>query len=92
VHEGVLERQSYSVRPDRYAYRPTEKGRALGGLIATLMQWGDAYYPEPAGPPRLLVHEGCGGQVRQEAVCATCGERPSAGHVLPVPGPGAPPA
>jgi DNA-binding HxlR family transcriptional regulator len=86
VAEGVLERQAYQERPVRFEYRATEKGAALGGVLAALLQWGDAYYPHPDGPPRLLRHRACGGPVQETLMCANCGEVP-AGDVSVVPGP-----
>ena len=73
VDEGVLERRRYQERPDRFAYHPTEKGRALLPVLATLMRWGDVYYAGPAGPPRLLLHRGCGGELTEALRCGRCG-------------------
>ena len=33
------------------------------------MWWGDEYYPEPAGPPRRLLHTGCGGALDATFTC-----------------------
>ena len=37
---GVVQRQAYSQHPPRYAYRLTERGRALGPVLDALAQWG----------------------------------------------------
>ena len=62
--EGVLERRPDPERPGRPEYVLTDKGRALGPALITLMNWGDRYYPTPSGPPRLTMHAGCGGRGR----------------------------
>ncbi|MGW4528015.1 winged helix-turn-helix transcriptional regulator [Amycolatopsis sp. NPDC004378] len=90
VDEGVLERSAYQQRPERFAYHLTDKGQALAPVIAHLLWWGDAYYPEPAGPPRLLRHHGCGGPVEAHFTCGKCGSDLSANDVDSEPGPGAP--
>ena len=89
VAEGVLERVAYAERPVRHAYQLTEKGAALTPVIAHLLWWGDAYYPEPAGPPRLLLHKDCGGQVSARLGCQTCGAVLGPGEIETRPGPGA---
>lgn len=89
VAEGVLERSAYQQRPERFAYHLTAKGRALTPAIAHLLWWGDTYYPEPAGPPRLLRHGGCGGPVEGRFTCGDCGAELRAGEIVTEPGPGA---
>jgi DNA-binding HxlR family transcriptional regulator len=74
VDAGVLERVPYQQRPVRYEYRATAKGRELWPVVAQLMRWGDAYYPEPAGAPRLIEHAGCGGRPDDHLLCDRCGE------------------
>lgn len=89
VEEGVVERRRYQQRPDRYEYLPTAKGRDLLGVIALLLQWGDRHYPAPGGPPRLLLHRGCGGRLDGHLHCDRCGAPLEPGDVEPKPGPGA---
>ncbi len=87
VDEGVLERRRYQEHPERFEYRVTGKGQALFPVIAHLMRWGDTYYPEPAGPPRLLLHHGCGGELRSALVCDQCATVAGPGDVEPAAGP-----
>lgn len=75
VDEGVVERRRYSEHPERFSYHPTPKGQDLMGVVALLMQWGDRHYPHPAGPPRLLLHRGCGGPLDAHLLCGRCGSR-----------------
>ena len=87
VDEGVLEKVRYQERPERFEYRLTEKGIDLWPVIVALLQFGDRYYA-PDGPPVLLQHKRCGGEVDEHRTCTACGARLSARDVTGVPGPG----
>jgi DNA-binding HxlR family transcriptional regulator len=76
VAHGVLERRRYQERPERYEYLPTAKALGLAPVIAQLMHWGDEHYPNPAGPPRRLLHHGCGGDLAVNWCCEQCGAAP----------------
>jgi DNA-binding HxlR family transcriptional regulator len=88
VAEGVLTKVSYSERPPRYEYRLTGKGLDLWPAIVELLRWGDRH-AAPNGPPVILRHEGCGGELGERRVCTRCGEPLGARDVLPEQGPGA---
>jgi DNA-binding HxlR family transcriptional regulator len=87
VEAGVLERVRYEERPPRFEYRLTAMGRALGGPVVSLMQWGDRYLPGPGGPPRVARHRGCGGTVHSRLTCAKCHEHVVSGGLEMLPGP-----
>jgi DNA-binding HxlR family transcriptional regulator len=89
VDEGILKRVPYQERPVRFEYRLTEKGRALWPVMMTLMQWGDRYYMEEAGPPVIVRHRDCGGTVTDHLSCSKCGQELTPFDVEPTPGPGA---
>jgi DNA-binding HxlR family transcriptional regulator len=72
VDEGVLEKVAYQERPARYEYRLTQKGTDLWPIIVSLLQYGDRYYA-PDGPPVVLRHRECGGEVDSHRMCAKCG-------------------
>jgi DNA-binding HxlR family transcriptional regulator len=72
VEQGVLERVPYQERPERFEYRLTEKGLDLWPTIVSLLQFGDRYYA-PDGPPVVLRHRGCGGEVDDRRMCSECG-------------------
>jgi len=91
VEEGVLERRPYQERPLRHEYRLTEKGVDLWPVLVSLVHFGDRWYA-PGGPPRLIVHAGCGGAVDDRRTCTTCGAPVDARSAQSVPGPGARPA
>lgn len=75
IDHEILEKRLYQSRPPRYEYYLTEKGLALWPVIVSLMQWGDAYAPQPAGPPVILEHRGCGGAVDSHRTCVVCGQK-----------------
>jgi DNA-binding HxlR family transcriptional regulator len=87
VEAGVLERVRYQQRPDRYEYRLTDRGRGLRPAVIALMHWGDRHFA-PAGPPRVVEHVGCGGEVAERLVCARCGAEPGDAELRTRPGPG----
>jgi DNA-binding HxlR family transcriptional regulator len=43
VEHGVLERRAGPERPVRHHYLLTEKGRALGPVLTTMLQWGNQW-------------------------------------------------
>src|SRR5215218_2322407 len=43
VDEGVLRRERYQERPERFEYRLTRKGVDLWPVLVSLMKWGDKY-------------------------------------------------
>lgn len=91
VEEGVLTKVAYQERPQRFEYRLTEKGLDLWPVMVTLMQFGDRYYA-PDGPPIVLTHRECGGELDAHRTCLTCGAKLTARDVRAHAGPGARPA
>ena len=87
--EQLLERVPDPERPGRPKYVLTEKGAQLGPALILIMKWGDRHYPEPAGPPRLALHLGCGGDVGPDLRCERCGRSLQPGEFDLPPGPGA---
>jgi DNA-binding HxlR family transcriptional regulator len=87
VDDGILERRRYQERPERFEYRLTEKGIDLWPVLVSLMKWGDRH-AAPHGPPMLVLHRGCGGQVDARFICEKCGEPVDARTAEGRPGPG----
>lgn len=85
-HELVA-RDLYREHPQRYEYRLTDKGAELLDVLARLLEWGDRYYPDPAGPTRLLRHTDCGGEVQSRLFCTRCGTQVGPADVSALPGP-----
>jgi DNA-binding HxlR family transcriptional regulator len=88
VEEGVVERRRYQEKPDRFEYRLTEKGVDLWPVLVSLMKWGDKH-DAPGGPPTLMLHRDCGGEVDERFRCRECGADVDAWTAEAKPGPGA---
>ena len=69
IDEDILERRAYQESPPRHEYFLTEKGLDLWPALIALMHWGDRYSSGPDGPPRLIVHKECGGEVSDRGIC-----------------------
>jgi DNA-binding HxlR family transcriptional regulator len=90
VAEGILERRPYQRSPQRFEYFLTEKGLDLWPALVALLNWGDRYSTNPAGPPKIIVHKECGGRVSDRGICEECGQLLHARDARQVPGPGSP--
>jgi DNA-binding HxlR family transcriptional regulator len=89
VEAGVVETRPYSERPPRHEYALTDKGRDLFPVLVALMQWGDRYAPAPGGPPIVLLHRDCGGEVDWHRACTRCGKPLELHQIQTLRGPGA---
>jgi DNA-binding HxlR family transcriptional regulator len=87
VDEGILTRRRYQERPERFEYSLTKKGIDLWPVLVSLTKWGDRH-AAPNGPPILILHRGCGGEVNARFVCEKCGEPVDARSAEARPGPG----
>lgn len=88
VEEGILEKRAYQERPPRYEYFLTEKGIDLWPVMVTMMHWGDRYLAEGSGPPVVIHHKECGGEVDDRGYCECCGKRLEARDAFAERGPG----
>lgn len=81
---GVLRRDLYQERPQRWEYRLTESGRDLYPVLLTLATWADRNLPHPGGPSvrylskttgteltPVLVDRGTGREITARDVRAT---------------------
>ena len=91
VRDGMLRRVPYREQGQRsrHEYRLTAKGLDLYPVFVALMQWGDRYAVDSAGPQVLLTHRDCGEPVRLQLTCSAGHQLDSAREVTPLPGPGA---
>jgi len=91
VDEGILERVEYREpgRRARMEYRMTDRGRELMHIMLALQQWGDHYKADPAGPPVIARHAGCGKELEVTFTCADGHTVTSPEQVDLVAGPGA---
>jgi DNA-binding HxlR family transcriptional regulator len=88
VDAGILEKVPYSERPLRHEYRLTGMGRDLWPSLVALMQFGDRHLCAPEGPPMLVVHRDCGGEIDDRRMCRRCGAALELRDVELVAGPG----
>jgi DNA-binding HxlR family transcriptional regulator len=72
VDEGLMERVPYQERPVRHEYRLTKKGKDLWPVLDSLRQYGDAHL-SPDGPPMIVTHRDCGGELDDRRMCKRCG-------------------
>jgi DNA-binding HxlR family transcriptional regulator len=74
VEAGVLEPRPYKEpgKRERVEYRITARGRDLLPVIVALKQWGEAHFPDPAGPVVEVRHRACGAEVRVTLACRHC--------------------
>ncbi len=87
VGEEILEKVPYSDRPLRHEYRLTDKGLDLWPVIIELLRWGDRY-AAPNGPPIVIRHTECGGELGDRRICSRCGAELTARDVRAEAGPG----
>lgn len=87
VDEGILEKRAYQERPARYEYFLTDRGLDLWPVLVTMLKWGDKHLSD-AGPPIILLHKECGGEVTDHLTCQKCGEPLTAHDVTVEDGPG----
>ena len=88
IEAGIMRRELYQERPPRHEYRLTSKGVDLWPVVVSLLKWGDRY-AAPAGPPVVLEHKGCGGELDDRRRCLRCGADLEPADVHARPGPGA---
>ncbi len=86
---GLLRKEPYSLRPPRFEYRFTDKGRELYPVMLTLLKFGDKWLCGEAPPPLRLFHKECGYYCSPLVVCSHCGIEILARRVHYRDGPGA---
>ena len=72
VAHGILRRELYQERPQRYEYRLTEPGLDLYPVLLSLMGWGARHLD---GQAMTLTHKNCGATVMPHLACPECGEQ-----------------
>ena len=91
VAHGLLERAGYTDERGRgrHEYLLTDKGRELFPVVVALMQWGDKWAADEAGPAVQLVHRECGAPVTAQLTCGAGHAPLRARDTEASPGPGA---
>ncbi|MDI6103041.1 helix-turn-helix domain-containing protein [Actinoplanes sp. NEAU-A12] len=71
VEHGILATEPYQEdgARSRSRYAITPKGNDLVPAVLGLLQWGDRYRADPAGPAVLTRHRGCGGSLSVQVRC-----------------------
>lgn len=94
VASGILEALPYREpgRRTRHEYRLTSKGLDLYPVMIALLNWGDHYRADAAGPSVAVTHRGCGEPVETVVECAAGHKLNSPRNSHAAPGPGARPA
>ena len=72
VDHDVLTKQAYTLRPPRYEYRLTSKGRDIYGMTLMMKQWGDQWRTAKPRPALKLIHNSCNQDLFAELVCTSC--------------------
>ena len=88
VDDGVLTRQRYQEKPERFEYRLTPKGLGLYPVLISLAQWGNSWCDDGNGPPIEYLHNSCGHKTEAQLCCSECGEPLQPHDVTPLIGPG----
>jgi DNA-binding HxlR family transcriptional regulator len=70
---GLIHKEIYEAKPERYAYRLSEAGEQLFGLIHVMRDWGDRYVRDDPENVVTFRHS-CGAKLQPELRCADCGE------------------
>ncbi|RZU24360.1 HxlR family transcriptional regulator [Kribbella rubisoli] len=82
LESGIVSRSAYQERPTRYAYRLTERGRALLPVLVALQDWGDRWLLGDGSlsgtnsedePPAHRLHELVGQRVPDVALPSIAG-------------------
>jgi DNA-binding HxlR family transcriptional regulator len=88
VAAGLLERRAYSVRPPRYAYVPTERGREFRAVLIALLAFGNRHFA-PEGKSVTIVDAQTGAEADPVVVDRATGKPIREPEFAWVPGPAA---
>ncbi len=53
--DRLIEKTPYQLKPRRYEYVLTERGRALHGVLKEMCRWANANYPKTWKPPEEFM-------------------------------------
>ncbi|HET8707052.1 MAG TPA: helix-turn-helix domain-containing protein [Pseudomonadales bacterium] len=72
LENQLIEKRLYQTKPERYAYRLTEKGKALFPLIVSMSQWGDHWLRAHYQPSAVWTHVPCQQLLQPVLLCPHC--------------------
>ncbi|WP_428927246.1 winged helix-turn-helix transcriptional regulator [Marinibacterium sp. SX1] len=81
---GVLRREKYQDRPERFEYRLTERGKALYPVLISLIAWAEDNVPAPGGSSLRLVSRETGEEIAPVLTDARTGQRITHRDVRPI--------
>lgn len=55
---GLVTKRPYQVRPERYAYALTPKGRGLYPVVREMCRWANTHVPGTWTPPETFMRDG----------------------------------
>ncbi|MGF6272369.1 DNA-binding HxlR family transcriptional regulator [Massilia sp. UYP11] len=70
---GIVVKCAYQLRPERFEYRFSDKGRDLYGSMLVMMHWGDRWLAD-GRPPLLVRHRKCQHDFHAQIACSECHE------------------
>ena len=85
IEDGILVREPYGERSDRFEYRLTAKGRELNLVLLAIMQWGDRH---SSTKPLLVARRRSDHSPISVALVDRGGQRVTPRNIEIVPGPG----
>jgi len=62
LDHGLIERQCYQQRPERFEYRLTEKGAEMNAVLQALKQWGERWTQDPSSTSAISLSRGQTGE------------------------------
>ncbi len=62
LDHGLIERQCYQQRPERFEYRLTEKGAEMNAVLQALKQWGERWTQDPSPTSAISLSRGQTGE------------------------------
>ena len=87
---GLILRQAYQLRPERYEYVPTAKGQDIGLVLLAMLQVGDKWKSERGeAPPVNFLNQVTGHKIRLQAVDSQSQEKVDYAQIEAVAGDGA---
>ncbi|MEW1819254.1 helix-turn-helix domain-containing protein [Arthrobacter sp. NPDC080031] len=69
---GLVRREPYEAKPERFEYHLTEAGEQLFTVMQSIRDWGDRY--ARTDPENIVsFYHDCGARLRPELICQDCG-------------------
>ncbi len=73
IDAGIVSKQAYQERPQRFNYQLTKAGYGLFPVLLELIRYAEEWMPCPESSPFRLRHLDCGKLTRAGQTCSECG-------------------